>query len=136
MTEVLEGAERARAAARPVSPRGGADFTSNDYLALAESPVLRDAAAAALARGVPLGAGGSRLLRGNHPEHEALEEEAASFFGSETALYFPTGFAANVTIAATLPRPGDLIVHDALIHASFRDGLDPARIAAGGCHAQ
>jgi 8-amino-7-oxononanoate synthase len=69
-------------------------------------------------------------LRGNHAEHEALEEEAASFFGSETALYFSTGFAANAAIAATLPREGDLIVHDALIHASFRDGLEPARIQA------
>jgi 8-amino-7-oxononanoate synthase len=108
------------------------DFTSNDYLALADSAALRDAAAEALARGVPLGAGGSRLLRGNHPEHEALEEEAASFFGSETALYFPTGFAANAAIAATLPRRGDLIVYDALIHASFRAGLEPQRIAAIG----
>jgi 8-amino-7-oxononanoate synthase len=79
---------------------------------------------------VPVGAGGSRLLRGNHPEHEALEEEAASFFGSETALFFSTGFAANAAIAATLPRPGDLIAYDSLIHASIRDGLDPARITA------
>jgi 8-amino-7-oxononanoate synthase len=97
---------------------------------LAESAALRDAASAALARGVPLGAGGSRLLRGNHPEHEALEEEAASFFGSETALYFPTGFAANAAIAATLPREGDLIVYDALMHSSFRSGLEPSRITA------
>ena len=115
---------------RGLTAARGADFTSNDFLALADSLSLRDAASAALSRGVPLGAGGSRLLRGNHPEHEALEEEAASFFGSETALYFPTGFAANAALAATLPRPGDLIVHDALIHASFRDGLDPARIPA------
>jgi 8-amino-7-oxononanoate synthase len=115
---------------RALSRNRGLDFTSNDYLALAESAALRDAAVAALARGVPLGAGGSRLLRGNHPEHEALEEEAASFFGSETALYFPTGFAANAAIAATLPRRGDLIVYDSLIHASFRDGLEPARIPA------
>jgi 8-amino-7-oxononanoate synthase len=113
---------------RSLTRTQGTDFTSNDYLALAESGALRDAASQALARGVPLGAGGSRLLRGNHPEHEALEEEAASFFGSETALYFPTGFAANAAIAATLPRRGDLIVHDALVHASFRDGLEPDRI--------
>jgi len=106
----------------------GRDFTSNDYLALAESDALRDAVADALARGVPVGAGGSRLLRGNHPEHEALEEEAARFFGHEAALYFPTGFAANAAIAATLPRREDLIVHDALMHASFRDGLNPQRI--------
>jgi 8-amino-7-oxononanoate synthase len=70
-----------------------------------------------------VGAGGSRLLRGNHPEHERLEEEAAAFFGAETALYFATGFAANAAIAATLPRREDLIVADERIHASFRDGL-------------
>ena len=115
---------------RALTRTGGRDFTSNDYLAVADSPALRDAVAAALARGVPVGAGGSRLLRGNHPEHEMLEEEAAAFFGSETSLYFPTGFAANAAIAATLPRRGDLIIYDALIHASFRDGLDPARIKA------
>jgi len=115
---------------RALTSTRGVDFTSNDYLALAESDRLRQAAAEALARGVPLGAGGSRLLRGNHPEHEALEEEAASFFGSETALYFPTGFAANAAIAATLPRGEDLIVYDSLIHASFRDGLEPGRIQA------
>jgi 8-amino-7-oxononanoate synthase len=127
--EVLD-ALAARGRLRSLSRTRGADFTSNDYLALADSAALRDAASDALSRGVPLGAGGSRLLRGNHPEHEALEEEAASFFGSETALYFPTGFTANAAIAATLPRRGDLIVYDALIHASFRDGLEPERIQA------
>ncbi|RZA11610.1 MAG: aminotransferase class I/II-fold pyridoxal phosphate-dependent enzyme, partial [Lysobacteraceae bacterium] len=101
----------------------GRDFTSNDYLALADSDVLKSAVTEALARGVPPGAGGSRLLRGNHPEHEMLEEEAAAFFGSETSLYFPTGFAANAALLSTLPRKGDVIVHDALIHASVRDGL-------------
>jgi 8-amino-7-oxononanoate synthase len=120
---------KARTRLRSLGPRHGLDFTSNDYLALAESPLLADAVGQALARGVPVGAGGSRLLRGNHPEHEALEAQAASFFGSEAALYFPTGYAANAALIATLPRRGDLIVHDALIHASFRAGLDPARIA-------
>ena len=120
----------ARGRLRTLTNTRGIDFTSNDYLALAESDRLRQAAAEALARGVPLGAGGSRLLRGNHPEHEMLEEEAASFFGSEMALYFPTGFAANAAIAATLPRGEDLIVYDSLVHASFRDGLEPGRIQA------
>ncbi len=127
--DVLDALD-ARGRLRALAPRTGLDFTSNDYLALAESQTLRDAAADALARGVPLGAGGSRLLRGNHPEHEALEEEAAAFFGAETAMYFPTGFAANAALVATLPRREDLIVYDALIHASLRDGLAPARIAA------
>jgi 8-amino-7-oxononanoate synthase len=126
---VLDGLA-AKGRLRALHPRRGLDFTSNDYLALAESDALRQAARDALERGVPPGAGGSRLLRGNHPEHEALEEEAASFFGHETALYFPTGFAANAAIAATLPRREDLIVYDALIHASFRDGLAPSRITA------
>jgi 8-amino-7-oxononanoate synthase len=128
--KVLE-ALAAKGRFRRLSGRAGTDFTSNDYLALAQSVGLRDAVADALARGVPAGAGGSRLLRGNHPEHEALEEEAAGFFGGGAdtrALYFPTGFAANAAIAATLPRESDLILHDALIHASFRAGLDPARI--------
>ena len=127
-TNVLE-ALAGRGRLRALTLTRGHDFTSNDYLALAESAALQGAVTAALARGVPLGAGGSRLLRGNHLEHEALEAEAAEFFGSEVALFFPTGFAANAAIAATLPRRNDLIVHDALIHASFRAGLDPERVA-------
>jgi 8-amino-7-oxononanoate synthase len=115
---------------RALTGRGGVDFTSNDYLALAESEALKTAVSDALARGVPVGAGGSRLLRGNHAEHEALEEEAARFFGGEAALHFPTGYAANAALALTLPREGDLILYDSLIHASWRAGLDPARIAA------
>jgi 8-amino-7-oxononanoate synthase len=125
--QVLEDLS-AKGRLRSLTKIRGRDFTSNDYLGLAESEALRRAVADALARGVPVGAGGSRLLRGNHPEHEALEEEAARFFDHETALYFPTGFAANAAIAATLPRRGDLIVYDALMHASFRDGLDPGRV--------
>lgn len=104
------------------APRG-LDFTSNDYLGLAQSQVLADAVADALDRGVPVGAGGSRLLRGNHPEHEALEAEAAAFFGAETALFFGGGFIANTALMATLPSRGDLIVYDDLIHASVHDGM-------------
>jgi 8-amino-7-oxononanoate synthase len=112
---------------RQLAPRQGADFSSNDYLGLAESAELREAVLAAIARGVPVGSGGSRLLRGNHPEHEALEAEAAAFFGSEAALYFATGFMANFAIFATLPQRGDLVVYDELIHASVHDGLRNGR---------
>ncbi len=108
---------------RALEPRLGADFTSNDYLGLAESPELQRAVMAALARGVPIGAGGSRLLRGNHAEHEALEAEAARFFSAESALFFGGGFIANTAIFATLPARGDLIVHDELIHASAHEGM-------------
>jgi 8-amino-7-oxononanoate synthase len=108
----------------------GIDLTSNDYLALAAAPELRDAVREALDRGVPTGAGGSRLLRGSHSEHEALEAEAARFFGAETALFFGSGYAANVALFSTLPRSGDLVVHDALIHASVRDGVKAGRAEA------
>ena len=117
--EALSRRGRHRALATAV----GADFASNDYLGLASSEALRDAALAALERGVPVGAGGSRLLRGNHREHEALEAEAAAFFGAESALFLGGGFLANVAIFSTLPQRGDLIVHDALIHASVHDGM-------------
>jgi len=112
---------------RRLAPRNGWDFSSNDYLGLAEAPELRAAVANALERGVPVGSGGSRLLRGNHPEHEALEAEAAAFFGAEAALYFSTGFAANYAIFSTLPQRGDLVVHDELIHASVHDGMRNGR---------
>jgi len=128
-----DGHERAlqalarRGRLRALAPRVGLDFSSNDYLGLANSPKLARAAEDAIARGVPVGAGGSRLLRGNHPEHEALEAEAAAFFGAEAALYFGGGFSANAALFATLPERGDLIVHDALIHASVHDGMRASR---------
>ena len=114
---------RRRGRLRSLVPRRGLDFASNDYLGLAGSAALMDAATAAIARGVPVGAGGSRLLRGNHPEHEALEAEAAQFFGAARALFFGGGFQANSAIFSTLPARGDLVVHDALIHASAIDGI-------------
>ena len=112
---------------RRLQPRTGLDFSSNDYLGLARAQRLRNAVAAALARGVSIGSGGSRLLRGNDPEHEALEAEAAAFFGSEAALFFSSGYAANAALLSTLPQRGDLIVHDALIHASAHEGMRLAR---------
>lgn len=114
---------------RTLSPRTGRDFSSNDYLALASAPQIAAAVADAMARGVPLGSGGSRLLRGNHPEHEALEEEAAQFFRSETSLFFSSGYAANAALLATLPQRGDLVVHDQLIHASAHEGMRLGRAA-------
>jgi 8-amino-7-oxononanoate synthase len=130
MHEDFEGdlrdlAERGRL--RTLCGRAGVDFTSNDYLGLAESEELKRAAAEAVARGVPAGSGGSRLLRGNHPEHEALESEAAVYFGAETALYFGGGYVANFAIFSTLPQRGDLVIHDELIHASVHEGLRRGR---------
>lgn len=112
---------------RALAPRVGRDFASNDYLGIADSEALRTALAAGIERGLPAGSGGSRLLRGNHEEHEALEAHAARHYGSEAALFFSTGFAANAALFATLPQRGDLVVHDELIHASAHDGMKLGR---------
>jgi 8-amino-7-oxononanoate synthase len=80
-----------------------------------------------LERGVPIGSGGSRLLRGNHPEHEELEAKAAGFFGVEAALFFGSGYAANTSLIGALPQSDDLIVHDELVHASTHDGMRLSR---------
>ncbi|APG92121.1 8-amino-7-oxononanoate synthase [Sinorhizobium americanum] len=131
--KILAGLER-KGRRRALVARAGVDFTSNDYLGLAGSPRLKEAIASAVDRDVPVGAGGSRLLRGNHPEHEALEAEAAEFFGADRALFFSSGYAANVALFSTLPPRDDIIVHDALIHASAHEGIAASRaqaVAAG-----
>ncbi|KOF20011.1 8-amino-7-oxononanoate synthase [Ensifer adhaerens] len=115
---------------RQLVAQDGVDFTSNDYLALANSPRLKAAVAAAIDCGVPVGAGGSRLLRGNHAEHEALETEAAEFFGTERVLYFGSGYAANAALFSTLPQRDDIIIHDALIHASAHEGIAASKAQA------
>ena len=112
---------------RSLRATAGTDFTSNDYLALADSRRMREALIDALKRGVPSGSGGSRLLRGNHPEHERLEEEAARFFGTKRALLFGSGYAANTALLSTLPQRGDLVVYDQYVHASSHDGMKLGR---------
>ncbi|MCP5397193.1 MAG: 8-amino-7-oxononanoate synthase [Sphingomonadaceae bacterium] len=112
---------------RSLIPRAGLDFASNDYLGLAASGALEEAARKALDRGVPVGSGGSRLLRGNCAEHEALEAEAAAFFGAESALFLSSGFVANSALFATLPQRGDLVLADELVHASCHEGLKLTR---------
>ena len=119
----LTSAGRGRLLERAV----GRDFASNDYLAFADSQELRAAAIESASRGVPIGSGGSRLLRGNHPEHEALESAAATFFGCESCLYFSSGYAANQTLFATAPQRGDLVIYDEFIHASVHDGMRRGR---------
>ena len=101
----------------------GIDLTSNDYLALGRHPALVAAAQEALADGLPLGAGGSRLLRGHNEAHAELEDYAARFFACEKTLFFSSGFLANYALFTTLPDRHDTVIYDALIHASVRDGI-------------
>jgi len=105
------------------------NFSSNDYLGLAGDPRLAQALADG-ARAWGVGAGASRLVCGDFlPEHQ-LERELARFEGSESALLFGSGYAANCGILPAFAGAEDLIVSDALNHASIVDGcrLSRARI--------
>jgi 8-amino-7-oxononanoate synthase len=102
------------------------DFSSNDYLGLATHPRLVEAVTNAV-REYGVGAGASRLISGNNPEHVALETELAEYFEAERALTFGSGYAANVGIIPALVGRGDTIFADALNHASLIDGCRLSR---------
>lgn len=94
---------------------------SNDYLGLAGHPALRDAARAAMDQ-YGFGSGGSRLVSGTSSLHHELERRLARFKGTETALVFNSGYAANTGIIQAITRKGDVILSDGLNHASIVDG--------------
>jgi len=99
---------------------------SNDYLGLAGHPDLRAAAARAAERW-GAGAGASPLVSGHTALHARLEEELAAFKGSEACLLFGSGFLANTGVIAALAGRGDVVLSDALNHASIVDGCRLAR---------
>jgi 8-amino-7-oxononanoate synthase len=94
---------------------------SNDYLGLANHPALCQAALQAMER-YGFGAGASRLVSGTSALHEALENKLALFKGTEAALVFNSGYAANTGIIPALAGAGDVILSDSLNHASIIDG--------------
>jgi len=114
----LEGAQAPR---MQVDGRPVLLFAGSNYLDLAHDPDVV-AAAAEAARTSGCAAGGSRLINGNLDLHEALESELAAFLGTEAALVFATGYMANVGLLPALVGPGDVVVSDALNHASIVDG--------------
>jgi 7-keto-8-aminopelargonate synthetase-like enzyme len=113
------------------APQVPADFSSNDYLSLATSPLLRTRVLAALhAAPMILGSGGSRLLV-HGAAHAALEARLAHTFRAPAALLFNSGFDANAGFFACVPQTGDALVHDVAIHASVHDGARASRVAPG-----
>jgi 8-amino-7-oxononanoate synthase len=102
-------------------------FASNDYLGLSQHPALAAAAHEAIRR-YGTGTGASRLVVGARPLHAELERELAAWKGTEAALLFPTGFAANVGLLGALGRLGPLLLlSDELNHASIIDGARLSR---------
>lgn len=101
------------------------DFSSNDILSLGASGALRAEFMKELERhpNILLGAGGSRAMDGNYEYLETVEDEIAQFHGAEAGLIVGSGYEANIAIFAAIPRPGDAIVYDELVHASTHDGI-------------
>jgi len=101
-------------------------FAGSNYLDLASHPEVVEAATRA-AQEFGCAAGGSRLISGNLEIHEALESEIAALLGTEAALVFSTGYMANLGVIPALAGHGDVIVSDALSHASIIDGCRLSR---------
>lgn len=112
---------------RTLVARRGVDFSSNDYIGLAGCKRLSQAVRVALDQDVPVGAAGSRLLRGHTDRQAAFEEKAARFFGTGAALGFGGGYVANFAVITTLPQRGDLLLMDELSHASTHEGAGSGR---------
>ncbi|OCB75356.1 aminotransferase class I/II-fold pyridoxal phosphate-dependent enzyme [Flavobacterium crassostreae] len=101
------------------------DFSSNDYLGFSKSEAIFEATHTYLVNHNLLqnGATGSRLLSGNHVLYPTTERYIAAFHQSEAALIFNSGYDANVGFFSCVPQKEDVILYDALCHASIRDGL-------------
>lgn len=103
----------------PWQPRGVADYSSNDYLAMSVEPQV----VAAFRQAQRVGSGGARLLGGRHREHSLLEEELAGWLGREKALLFSSGYLAALGAIGVLGSAVDRIASDRLNHASLIDGI-------------
>lgn len=122
LAEGLRGLEE-RHQRRSLTELSGVNLCSNDYLGLSRHAKLREAVAQAVQEAPRVGATGSRLLSGHSAEWEELEREFAHFAGTEAALYFGSGYAANLGLLTALLGKSDLVFSDALNHASLIDGI-------------
>ena len=102
------------------------NFSSNDYLGLANHPSITEAAKKALDK-YGFGSGASRLLSGGTELHGELERKIAEFKGTEAALIFNSGYTANISAIPAIAGEGDVIFSDELNHASIIDGCRLSR---------
>ncbi len=107
---------------RTLRSPSGLDLSSNDYLALSSHPAVKASMIAAV-QGGGCGSTGSRLLGGHRDAFDAVEQSFATFKGTDRALYFSSGYLANLAVLTAFVEPGDLILSDRLNHASLRDGI-------------
>ena len=95
---------RARDLLRNFAQVAGVNLCSNDYLGLAEDARLKEATVEAVTASARMGGTGSRLLSGHDAVWNELEEEFAEFAGTEAALYFANGYAANIGLLSAVAR--------------------------------
>ena len=94
---------------------------SNDYLGMANHPALCEAATQAMKR-YGFGAGASRLVSGSSEVHHELERRIAQYKGTEAAIIFNSGYAANTGVLQSVAGEGDVVLSDSMNHASIVDG--------------
>src|SRR5579871_1836497 len=111
---------------RSLRAPSGIDLSSNDYLGLSSHPLLKERMAGAVMR-EGCGSTGSRLLRGERECFGAIERRFAEFKGTERALYFSSGYLANLGVLTAFIEDGDVVFCDERIHASLIDGVRLAR---------
>jgi 8-amino-7-oxononanoate synthase len=107
---------------RELRAPAGVDLCSNDYLGLANHPLLKQRMAEAVCR-EGVGSTGSRLLRGQRDGFSHIEQRFAKFKRTDRSLYFSSGYLANLAVLTTFPQAGDVIFSDQLNHASLIDGV-------------
>ena len=122
LEEGLRGLE-ARSQRRSLCEIAGVNLCSNDYLGLAEDERLRAAVMEAVREAPRVGGTGSRLLSGQLRVWDEIEQEFAEFAGTEAALYFGSGYAANMGVLTSLLGKSDTVFSDELNHASLIDGI-------------
>ena len=107
---------------RELRSPSGVDLSSNDYLGLADHPLIRAAMSqAVLQEGI--GSTASRLLRGERKAFHDVERRFADWKGTEASLYFTSGYAANLGVLSSFLQEGDVVFSDELNHASLIDGM-------------
>jgi 8-amino-7-oxononanoate synthase len=112
---------------RHLTPPDGIDLNSNDYLGLATDPRMKMAILEAVETMPRAASTGSRLLSGHDQAWTGLETEFARWVGMEAALYFTSGYAANMGLLSAILREDDVVFSDSSNHASIIDGIRLAK---------
>ncbi len=116
-----------RAQLRHLETVQGIDLSSNDYLGLATDPRMKQSLLESVNSAPRIASTGSRLLSGQDEAWTLLEHDFARWVGTEAALYFTSGYAANMGLLSALLRPEDVVFSDSANHASLIDGIRLAK---------